>query len=151
MENATFIKYGGTYDIRTDAVALEASYAFVDSTFFDVFSFPVVAGDPSLLKKDPQMIVLSEATAGKLFGKTSAVGKEVSCRLNNKYYKVAAVLKVPRKSHIQFDVLASWDSYKWAGIEDEIWSFSERMHVFIQLKKGNTLTVPTGQPCAMSG
>ena len=140
VENATFIKYGGTYDIRTDAVALEANYAFVDSTFFDVFSFPVVAGDPFLLKKDPQMIVLSEATAGKLFGKTSAVGKEVSCRLNNKYYKVAAVLKVPRKSHIQFDVLASWDSYKWAGIEDEIWSFSERMHVFIQLKKGNTLT-----------
>ena len=140
VENATFIKYGGTYDIRTDAVALEANYAFVDSTFFDVFSFPVVAGDPFLLKKDPQMIVLSEATAGKLFGKTSAVGKEVSCRLNNKYYKVAAVLKVPRKSHIQFDVLASWDSYKWAGIEDEVWSFSERMHVFIQLKKGNTLT-----------
>ena len=140
VENATFIKYGGTYDIRTDAVALEANYAFVDSTFFDVFGFPVVAGDPSLLKKDPQMIVLSEATAGKLFGKTSAVGKEVSCKLNNKYYKVAAVLKVPRKSHIQFDVLASWDSYKWAGIEDEVWSFSERMHVFIQLKKGNTLT-----------
>ena len=78
VENATFIKYGGTYDMRTDAVALEANYAFVDSTFFDVFSFPVVAGDPSLLKKDPQMIVLSEATAGKLFGKTSAVGKEVS-------------------------------------------------------------------------
>ena len=140
VENATFIKYGGKYDIRTDAVALETNYAFVDSTFFDVFSFPVVAGDPSLLKKDPQMIVLSEAIAGKLFGKTSAVGKEVSCKLNNKYYKVAAVLKVPRKSHIQFDVLASWDSYKWAGIEDEIWSFSERMHVFIQLKKGNTLT-----------
>lgn len=140
VENATFIKYGGTYDIRTDTVALEANYAFVDSTFFDVFSFPVVAGDPFLLKKDPQMIVLSEATAGKLFGKTSAVGKEVSCKLNNKYYKVAAVLKVPRKSHIQFDVLASWDSYKWAGIEDEVWSFSERMHVFIQLKKGNTLT-----------
>ena len=49
---------------------------------FDVFSFPVVAGDPSLLKKDPQMVVLSEAIAEKLFGKTSAIGKEVTCKFN---------------------------------------------------------------------
>ena len=140
VENATFIKYGGKYDIRTKEVAIDVNYAFVDTTFFDVFTFPVVAGDPSLLKKDPQQIVLSEAIAGKLFGKTSAIGKEVECKTSKKYYKVAAVLKVPRKSHIQFEVLGSWDAYKWTGMEDEDWGFSERMHVFIQLKKGNTLT-----------
>ena len=55
MENATFIKYGGKYDIYAGDVGVEANYGYVDTTFFDVFSFPVVAGDPSLLKKDPQM------------------------------------------------------------------------------------------------
>ena len=140
VENATFIKYGGKYDIYAGDVGVEANYGYVDTTFFDVFSFPVVAGDPSLLKKDPQMVVLSEAIAEKLFGKTSAIGKEVTCKFNKKYYKVAAVLKVPRKSHIQFEVLASWDSYLWDEIKDELWGFSERMHVFIQLKKGTSLT-----------
>lgn len=140
VENATFIKYGGKYDIYAGNVGFEVNYGYVDTTFFDVFSFPVVAGDPSLIKKDPQMIVLSEALAEKLFGKTSAIGKEVTCRFNKKYYKVAAVLKVPRKSHIQFDVLAGWDAYKWGGLDSEAWTFSERMHVFIQLQKGTTLT-----------
>ncbi len=140
VENATFIKYGGKYDIYAGDVGFEVNYGYVDTTFFDVFSFPVVAGDPSLIKKDPQMIVLSEALAEKLFGKTSAIGKEVTCRFNKKYYKVAAVLKVPRKSHIQFDVLAGWDAYKWDGLDSEAWTFSERMHVFIQLQKGTTLT-----------
>ena len=140
VENATFIKYGGKYDIYAGDVGFEVNYGYVDTTFFDVFSFPVVAGDPSLIKKDPQMIVLSEALAEKLFGKTSAIGKKVTCRFNKKYYKVAAVLKVPRKSHIQFDVLAGWDAYKWDGLDSEAWTFSERMHVFIQLQKGTTLT-----------
>ena len=140
VENATFIKYGGKYDIYAGNVGFEVNYGYVDTTFFDVFSFPVVAGDPSLIKKDPQMIVLSEALAEKLFGKTSAIGKEVVCRFFKKYYKVAAVLKVPRKSHIQFDVLAGWDAYKWDGLDSEAWTFSERMHVFIQLQKGTTLT-----------
>ena len=140
VENATFIKYGGKYDIYAGDVGFEVNYGYVDTTFFDVFSFPVVAGDPSLIKKDPQMIVLSEALAEKLFGKTSAIGKEVTCRFNKKYYKVAAVLKVPRKSHIQFDVLAGWDAYKWDGLDSEAWTFSERMHVFIQLQKGTILT-----------
>lgn len=140
VENATFIKYGGKYDIYAGDVGFEVNYGYVDTTFFDVFSFPVVAGDPSLIKKDPQMIVLSEALAEKLFGKTSAIGKEVVCRFFKKYYKVAAVLKVPRKSHIQFDVLAGWDAYKWDGLDSEAWTFSERMHVFIQLQKGTTLT-----------
>ena len=140
VENATFIKYGGKYDIYAGNVGFEVNYGYVDTTFFDVFSFPVVAGDPSLIKKDPQMIVLSEALAEKLFGKTSAIGKEVTCRFNKKYYKVAAVLKVPRKSHIQFDVLAGWDAYKWDGLDSEAWTFSERMHVFIQLQKGTILT-----------
>lgn len=124
VENATFIKYGGKYDIYAGDVGFEVNYGYVDTTFFDVFSFPVVAGDPSLIKKDPQMIVLSEALAEKLFGKTSAIGKEVTCRFNKKYYKVAAVLKVPRKSHIQFDVLAGWDAYKWDGLDSEAWTFS---------------------------
>lgn len=138
--NATFIKYSGVEDFHLGDKFIEANCAFVDTTFFDVFSFPVVAGDPILMKRDPQQIVVSEATAKKLFGETSPIGKEIYT--GNKYYKIAAVLKVPRKSHIQFEVLVSWEAYKAAfqGLFDDDWSFSERMHVFIQLKKGAVLT-----------
>lgn len=142
VENTTFIKYGGKLDLHWGEKFIEPSYAYVDTAFFDVFSFPVIAGDPNLMKHDPQQLVLSEATAKKLFGDTSPIGKEVVCRYftNPKYYKVAAVLEVPRKSHIQFEVLGSWDSYVWGDFDSMKWDFSESMHIYIQLRKDNVLS-----------
>lgn len=142
VENATFIKYSGTgsYYFGDDFVV--AKEAYVDSTFFDVFDFPILAGDPMLMKKDPQQVVISEGLAKKMFGNTSAIGKEIVDRSwgGHRPYKVAAVLKVPRKSHIQFEVLLNWISYPLYKEYGNSWEFSERMHVYIQLKKGQTLT-----------
>ena len=70
VENTTFIKYGGKLDLHWGEKFIEPSYAYVDTAFFDVFSFPVIAGDPNLMKHDPQQLVLSEATAKKLFAGT---------------------------------------------------------------------------------
>lgn len=147
VENTTFIKYFTTLDLHAGDKLLEVRYAYVDTTFFDVFDFPVVAGDPNLMKKDPQQIVLSESTARKLFGDVSPIGKEVDCRFFGEplRYKVAAVLEVPRKSHIQFEILLSEQAY----FEPMGWDFSEGMHVYIQLKKGTALSDTDRQ--AMSG
>ncbi|HBN43484.1 MAG TPA: ABC transporter permease, partial [Parabacteroides distasonis] len=95
VENATFMLNFGTLNLHSGTDLIEAKYTYVDTAFFDVFSFPVVAGVPDLIKKDPQQIVLSESAAKKLFGEASAVGKEVSCRFFGRIfrYKVAAVLK----------------------------------------------------------
>lgn len=138
VENATCIKYSVELDLHAGENLIEAKYAYVDTAFFDVFSFPVIAGDPNRIKKDPQEIVLSRSVAEKLFGKTSAIGREVECRFfgNPLRYTVAAVLDVPRKSHIRFDVLLGEQAY----FEPMEWDFSEGMHTYIQLKEGTTLS-----------
>ena len=102
VKNATFIKYSSTADFHYGNDFVVAKLAYVDTTFFDVFDFPIVAGDPELMKKDPQQIVISEETAKRMFGNTSAVGKEIIHNFwrEQRPYKIAAVLKVPRKSHI---------------------------------------------------
>lgn len=141
VENATCIKYNGKTNLHLEERFIEVVYAYVDSSFFDVFSFPVVAGNPNLLKKDAGQIVLSESAAYKLFGKSSAaIGRELV--EDTITYKVAAVVKVPRKSHIQFEALLSLDAYP---IPTD-WYFSERMHVYIQLKKGVPLSEANRQP-----
>lgn len=138
VENATFMLNFGTLNLHSGTDLIEAKYTYVDTAFFDVFSFPVVAGVPDLIKKDPQQIVLSESAAKKLFGEASAVGKEVSCRFFGRIfrYKVAAVLKVPRKSHIKFEVLLSEQAY----YEPVSWDFVEGTSVYIQLRKGTVLS-----------
>ncbi|MFL5771674.1 MAG: ABC transporter permease, partial [Flavisolibacter sp.] len=47
----------------------------VDSSFFDVFTFPFVKGNAKNAFKDVNSIVLTESTAERYFGKQDAVGK----------------------------------------------------------------------------
>ncbi len=138
VENATFTLNFGTLNLHSGANLIEAKYTYVDTTFFDLFSFPVVAGDPALMKRDPQQIVLAESAARKLFGETSAVGREVTCRFLGQTfrYKVAAVLEIPRKSHIKFEVLLSEQAYP-APVG---WDFAEGTTVYVQIRKGTVLS-----------
>lgn len=138
VKNATCVKYNSKMSLQFGKNVIEGKLAYVDTTFFDMFSFPVVEGNPNNMKTDPGQIVLSENMARKLFGRSSAVGKEVR---NYRYgkessYKVAAVIKVPRKSHFQFEILKS----RYAYIDRMDWGFSEWIQVYIQLKDNTVLT-----------
>ena len=83
--------------------------AWVDSAFFQMFSFPLLEGDPVSALRDPFTVVLTEATAHKLFGSTDAMGKTV--QLSGRDYRITGVMKdVPRNSHMRLDLAASFHS-----------------------------------------
>lgn len=138
VENATFIKYESRLPLEYGDKAVDALQVYVDSSFFEVFSFPVLSGNPNLLKQDPTQIVLEEKTAQKIFGKESPIGKQFKHEMFGKvsYLTVAAVVRIPRKSHIQFEVASS--SLSWTFIPLN-WNFSENIHVYIQMKGNSQL------------
>lgn len=69
---------------------------FTDSTVFDVFSYDMVAGNPTSALKAPNSIVLTTTLAKKLFGKTNVVGEQI--RLNNSMLTVQGVINDPPKN-----------------------------------------------------
>ena len=87
---------------------LEVIPTYVDSTFFDVFSFEVLRGDAHEAVSTPGTIALTASMAQKLFGDANPVGQTVDVNFGSDTYRVAAVLAdLPANSTIQFDVLAS--------------------------------------------
>lgn len=67
---------------------------YADSTFFNVFSFDIIHGDPASALSKPLSIVLSQSEAGKLFGDEHPVGRVI--RLNNAHnLEVTAVMADP--------------------------------------------------------
>ena len=81
---------------------------YVDSSFFSVFSFPLISGNPKTCLQDPHSIVLSEDAAKRHFGNKDAVGKIVMLKKDTTFepYTVTAVTKkCPQNSSIQFEVL----------------------------------------------
>ncbi len=101
---------------------LEDRIFFVDQGFLDVFTFPVIAGNPESALDDPFSVLITEDMAEKYFGNKDPLGQTISISDENRFdkfltssnrhdYKVTGILKnVPQNSHIKFDFLASFSS-----------------------------------------
>ena len=97
----------------------ENNVAHADSTIFDVFTLPVIAGDAKTALNEPNTVVISESAAKKYFSTTDVVGKNIETDDNGStLYKVTAVIKdIPHNSHFNFDMIFSMDNvqYQWGN------------------------------------
>ncbi|TDB65919.1 ABC transporter permease [Arundinibacter roseus] len=103
VEAATRIRENGSYLVRKSEATenlTEALVVFADSTFFDVFSIPMVSGNPAKALTEPNTLVLSERNAEKYFGKENPVGQTLLLD-NDKIYRVTGVMQnIPANSHL---------------------------------------------------
>ncbi len=112
----------------------EQRVANVDSTFFDVFTFPAVSGVTENALTEPNSVVISESAAKKYFGTTEAVGRIVETKDNGKtLYKVTAVIRdMPESGHFHFDFLFSMKNveYNWGNF------LSQNFFTYLVLRPG---------------
>lgn len=96
---------------------------FAEAGFFDIFSFPVVRGDPASLLEDPRSIVLTESTARKYFGEADPLGKTLTMNNAHEFLVTGVVRDVPQNSHFHFDVVASFSAplEKISGFKLDQW------------------------------
>jgi len=79
---------------------------FVDSTFFNIFDFPFVAGDAVSALAQPNSLVVTRSLAEKLLGNAGdAVGKTVLTDDSTVYQVTAVMEDVPANSHFSFSAL----------------------------------------------
>ncbi len=112
---------------------------YADSTFFSIFSFPIVTGDLRKVLRDPGAVLLSESTAKRYFGSNDPVGKTItlSTEWAGGEYMVEGIFKdAPENSHIKFDFLFSIpkllsnDQFKWGS-----WYWTN-FYTYLLLKPG---------------
>ncbi len=90
----------------------EDGVLFADSTFFDVFDFRMLKGDPRTALVRPRSMVLTEKYAKKYFGSQAPMGQRMIVEADTILYTVTGVVQdVPDNSHIKFDMLASMSTY----------------------------------------
>ena len=113
----------------------EERAVYADSTLFDVFTFPALAGDSKTALNEPNTVVITESTAKKYFGSVeAAMGKSMECNDDRtKLYKVTAVVKdIPKNSHFNFDMFMSMDNVDY-NFNNYL---SHNFHTYIVLKHG---------------
>jgi len=93
--------------LRNGETGFNESGGLVDDDFLNIFTFPLVKGNPETLFSGPDSIVLSERAAAKFFGAEDPIGRSL-IRNNSAPMTVTGVMKnVPPNSHLQFDFLGS--------------------------------------------
>ena len=116
VETATRIDNIGQTVVRSgDQMFNEDNMFYADPNFFEVFTFPMIAGNPATALNDPKSVVLTKSTAERYFGEQSALGKTLSIGESGEVYQVTGVVEdVPDNSHFDFDLLLSMKGYKRA-------------------------------------
>lgn len=105
----------------------------VDSNFLQVFTFPMVKGNPVNALYNPHHIVITESLSKKLFGSGEGMGREV--KLNNaRVYIVNGIVKdPPENTRFRFEYLLSWQAVRDAGNDDIYWgNNSTRNYVLLK-------------------
>lgn len=95
-----------------DKKFLEKEVMQADSTFFEVFNFPMVEGNPHTALKEPYGLVITESTAKKYFGNGAALGKVLKIDGGNTLTVTGVVKDIPHNTHFTFDFLISYVTTK---------------------------------------
>ena len=125
------------YGDEPDELIKERKLLYAQSSFFNLFSFPLVEGvaDSSILALDHA--VLTEECARKYFGDENPIGKVLKIDGYADYVITGIVKSLPKNSHFSFDILLSYENLvqqnrrNW---DDSFWG--EDVYTYVLLAPG---------------
>ncbi|MCC8424892.1 ABC transporter permease [Mucilaginibacter sp. UR6-11] len=141
VKNFTRVKWNDKYQVTYQDKRMFLPQAFsVDSTFLQMFDFKLIAGDRKTALEKPNSIVLTQATAKKIFGDVNPLGKTITHYGNDTViFAVTGILQdIPKNSQMQFDCLFSFSSvyHKWMNRWGGNW-----LDTYVELAPGTDATI----------
>jgi len=83
-------------------------FIYGDTKLFDVFTYPMIKGEPKTALTEPYSVILSRRLAEKFFGETDPIGKVVRLGGETDLRITGVAENAPSNSHIQFDCIISF-------------------------------------------
>ena len=114
----------------------EKSFMFSDPSFFDLFTFKLLQGDPGKVLAASHQVIVTESTAKKYFGNDNPVGKVLQVGNDSVPYQVTGIIQdCPSNSQIKFDFLTSFSSLGLEpGYEETYWDANYTTYLLLKNK-----------------
>src|SRR5215203_2162942 len=111
----------------------------VDTGFLQMFSFPLIKGDPQTALNNGYSIVLTQTLAKKIYGDEDPLGKII--KIDNKdNFTVTGILKdLPNNTRFSFEYLLPWEYLRKNGGDDSSWG-NNSTRTYVLLKQNTSLT-----------
>jgi putative ABC transport system permease protein len=122
-----------TYHIARHATFFKTgNVCFADTSFFRFFTFPLVKGTPATVLAAPYSIVLTEETAGRIFGTDDPLGQTV--QIDGAVYNVTGVAKnPPQNSENKFNALISFSTLYRMSNRNMGWNGGNQYITYVRL------------------
>jgi putative ABC transport system permease protein len=138
IESAVRIDNASLLVRRGDIKFQEDHTLFADSSFFHVFDFKLLKGNPKTALKEKFSIVLTETAAKKYFGKEDPLGKAVLLTDGSFNATITGIMQdLPENSLVKADMLVSMTTLTQEfnkGLDDQWGNYSDK--AFLLLKPG---------------
>ena len=128
--NAWMVKYGETG-------FYERAFYLADSSVFNVFDVPLLAGDPRTALSANDRVVLSESVARKYFGDENPMGKILDAEGTFQFEVTGVMADLPSNTHLGFDILASFgtqEAFSDLSLDDWGW---RKSYSYVLLREGS--------------
>ncbi len=129
--------WGETVIKYKDRSFIEDGFMEADSTFFNIFSIPIIQGDPQTALAAPHTVVLTKNAADRIFGNSDPVGEMIKVGTDSTLYTITGVMEnVPDNSHFKFNMLGSFVTNERAN--NDIW-FNNSFYTYLLLEEGASI------------
>jgi len=138
VESATRFRSWGSFLVKRDDPDSEniKQYGVIwaDSNVFDVFTMPLLKGNPKTCLKDPNTVILSESTAKKYFNEEDPLNQSLILN-NDRIVKVTGIFEdMPETSHFTFDIMMAMEGLEES--KNQIW-LSNNFKTYFTLREGS--------------
>src|SRR5581483_1363714 len=101
-----------------DHIFNEKKFLYVDASFFTIFSFPLLQGNPATALQEPNSVVITASMARKYFGTEKALGKVLRVNNHRDMLITGIAADIPENSQIKFNFAGSFSSLPASKTED---------------------------------
>ncbi len=110
IEKVVRIKQGFSPEFKLNENLFNFHGYYADSTFFEVFSFSLISGNPRTVLSKPFDIVLTKSVAEKLYNDKDPIGKTLETEFAT--YTITGVMEDLKETHFYFEILTSHLTYE---------------------------------------
>ena len=120
---------------RESNYVIEKNFYYAESSFFDVFTVPFIAGDPATALNAPNAVILTEQSAQRYFPYRDPMGQTLELNDGTSLQVTGVVKAFPPQSHFHFDFLAPLKTLPIIERRKSAWG-SATVYTYLVLKDG---------------
>lgn len=120
----------------------------VDSSFFQIFNFDFIQGDPKLALQNSRSVVITQSMAEKYFGDADPIDQQLvidgaygfwgtsgyDSRIS--YTVTGVIADLPANTHLEFDFLISFSLY--TNLDRELKNWGDSFYTYLKIKAGES-------------